>query len=160
MSYLTHNRGEALVYGLDVNQSLSIAAAELDHGGAGSILGIWCMRDQIITPAQAAQVSTLYFAHVGGLKGYFPVWHLTWAISNMYRLGDADVKAALQKAYDDARRRAIALGGVAKAHMTDEPLSMGDAHFAGHYYALKHLVVPGNPEYLQSASEYFRTRKK
>jgi len=158
MSYLTHNRGEAIVWGVDVDQSLDVAEAELAAGGAASILGVWCLRDQVVTPEQAARVAQLYLRYVGGLKGYFPVWHLTWAIADMYRLGDAAVRTALQPAYDDARRRGTQLGGVAVAHVAGGPPSMGDAHFLGHYYALKHLVVPGNSEYLQSESEYFHGR--
>lgn len=30
------------------------------------------------------------------------VWHFAWAISNLYRNGNDEVKAALQSAYDDA----------------------------------------------------------
>ena len=33
MSYLTTDRGEALVYGIDIDQSLKIAKMELEKGG-------------------------------------------------------------------------------------------------------------------------------
>jgi len=36
---------------------------------------------------------------------------------------------------------------------------MGDIHDAAHAYAVTHIVVPGNPEYIQSYAEYLDVRR-
>ena len=36
---------------------------------------------------------------------------------------------------------------------------MGDAHDAGHGFAQGHIVVPGNPDYVQSYEEYLENRR-
>lgn len=160
MSYLTHDRGEVLIYGVDIDQTLQVAGDELDEGGWGSVLTVWAIRDQRITPAQAKRVSELYFEHIGTLEGDFDVWHLTWAVANMYRHGDSQVQAALQDAYEDARERAAATHDLADTHVNGDTLHMGDAHVGGRYHAQRHVVVPGNPEYLQSYEEYRQQRRE
>ncbi len=160
MSYLTHDRGEALIYGVDIDQTLQVAADELEQGGWGSVLTVWAIRDQRITPAQAKRVSELYFEHIETLERDFNVWHLTWAIANMYRHADSPVKAALEDAYRDARERATATHDLADTHANGDTLHMGDAHVGGRYHAQGHVVVPGNPAYLQSYEEYRRRERK
>jgi hypothetical protein len=154
MSYLTHDRGEALIYGVDIDQTLDVAEAELERGRWGSVLTLWCIRDQYFTPPQAARVAQLYREHIGGLTREFNVWHLTWAIANMYRHGDPEVEAELQDVYDDATRRASSLSRAADTHANGQRLHMGDAHVGGRYHAYRHVVVPGNPRYIQSVAEY------
>jgi hypothetical protein len=158
MPYLYTERSKALVPGIDVEQSLAIAEMELEKGG---VLGLWVLRDQPVTAKQAARISEIYFDHIdeidaaGAKNRRFQVWHLTWAIANLYRLGGASVKAELEEAYLDAGKRVEALDmKVATLHYGGDELYMGDAHGGGRAYAEKHLVVPGNPDYLQSLAEY------
>jgi hypothetical protein len=160
MRYLTHDRSKVLLQGVDIDQSLVVAEIELKKGGWGSILGVWAIRDQNLTPAQALKVSNLYFAWIDSEKINFNRWHLTWAISDCYRNGYDSVKIILKNAYDDATKRARALGGLADKHVNGDKLYMGDAHSLGRLYAHKHVVVPGNPDYLQSAEEYINRREK
>jgi hypothetical protein len=154
MRYLTHERQEVLLEGVSIDQSLRVAHDELHEGGWGSVLTLWAIRDQYITPPQAARVSELYFAFIDSLERDFNVWHLTWAVANMYRHGDQQVKEALRDAYEDARVRAREQGGLADKHVNGERLYMGDAHIGGRAYAHNHVVVPGNEDYLQSYHEY------
>ncbi len=86
----------------------------MKHGNVkiiGTVLTIWAMRDQILTGPQAEKISALYFKHIDRIDSEkqkartFSVWHLTWAISNMYRLGDETVQQALEDAYKDAEKR-------------------------------------------------------
>jgi len=160
MRYLTHDRSKVLLQGVDIDQSLIVAEMELKKGGWGSILGVWAIRDQHLTPAQALKVSNLYFAWIDSEKINFNLWHLTWAVSDCYRNGDDSVKTILKNAYDDATKRAKELGGLADKHVNGDKLYMGDAHSLGRLYAHKHVVVPGNREYLQSAEEYINRREK
>lgn len=157
--YMTHNRDKVLLEGIDIDQTLVVAEHELREGGWGSVLTVWAMRDQKITPAQADEVSRLYFAHIDSLQRSFNVWHLTWAVANMYRLGGAEVKAALQEAFNDASKRAADLSSVADRHVNGDKIYMGDAHIGGRHYARKHLVVPGNDRYLQSARSYLQQQE-
>ncbi len=156
MRYLTHERDKVLIDGVDIDQTLEVAQLELQEGGFGSVLTVWAIRDQHITPDQARQVEELYLTYVDSLERSFDVWHLTWAISNMYRLGDEQVKQELQEAYDDATERAAETHGLADTHVNGEKLYMGDAHSGGRAYAHRHVVVPGNSEYVQSVEEYRR----
>ena len=90
----------------------------------------------------------------------FNVWHLTWAISNLYRQGDAGVKTELQAAYEDAGRRVETLNfKAATMHFGDEKIYLGDFHGFAHAYAQSHVVVPGNDEYLQCYEEYLNPWK-
>ncbi len=156
--YMDRNRDSVLLQGIDVDQTLDVASDELDRG---VVLGLWAMRDQVLTPDQAGRVSDLYFSHIEriddpGTKGRaFNVWHLTWAISNMYRQGDEGVKAALEGAYGDAGSRVASLGfPVAGKFYSDDRIYLGDFHGIAHVYAQSHLVVPGNDEHLQCYEEY------
>ncbi len=157
---LYHERDKVLISKVDIDKTLEVAALELQENKVSSVLTLWAMRDQVLTPAQARRVSELYFAHIGRVDSEaqkargFSVWHLTWAISNMYRLGDQDVKDELNEAYIDASLRVDALDSkIANTHFYDDVL-MGDAHFGGRAYAKSHIVAPGNEKYLQSVDEY------
>jgi hypothetical protein len=154
LRYLTHERAAVLLPGVDINQTLRVAAIELEKNTWGCVLGVWVIRDQVITPAQAETIDTLYFSHIDSLRQNFNIWHLTWAIADLYRNGDDAIRAVLQKAYDDARLRAKKLGGTADRFANSDTLFMGDAHSLGRLYAERHVVVPGNPKYLQSFDDY------
>ncbi|MBN2531214.1 MAG: hypothetical protein JXR76_32830 [Deltaproteobacteria bacterium] len=153
LPYLTQNRQEVLVKHLDVAQTLVIAERELADGGTGSVLTLWAIRDQPIKALEAQKIASLYFKYIDHLDSRFNEWHLTWAMANMYRLGDAEVKKALQQAYDDATSRAPNISRVANLHANGETLYMGDAHAGGRAYAKRHLVAPGNEAYLQSLKD-------
>jgi hypothetical protein len=159
--YAYRVRDEALVARLDVDQSLDVAAQELSHNRFSTVLGLWALRDQVLTAAEARRASELYFANIDRIDSEsqkareFSVWHLTWAIADMYRLGDADVRTALAPAYADAAERVNALDlNVATKLFYGDRLLMGDIHGGGRAYARAHLVAPGNPRYLQSEAEY------
>jgi hypothetical protein len=156
MRYLTHNRDEVLLEGVDIDQTLRVAEVKMrqQHGKLGEALPIWVIRDQKITPSQAQEVSRLYFLHINSIVKKFDIWHLTWAISDIYRLGNDSVKVALQDAYRDATRRAKELGGIADKLANGDKLYMGDAHDGGRAFAKRHVVVPGRKGYLQSYEEY------
>ena len=113
MRYATHNRNEVLLEGINIDQTLKIAEIELSEGGLGSVLTLWAIRDQVITPHQAERVSKLYFDYIDGLEKKFDIWHLTWAVSNMYRQGDDAVRKNLETAYKDATIRAEKIHRVA-----------------------------------------------
>lgn len=154
MPYLTHDRSKVLLSGVDIDQTLKIASIEIDKGTWGCVLGIWAIRDQVVTPAQAGSISDLYFSHVASLKLSFNIWHLTWAIADLYENGNDSTRAALQKAYVDSKQRAKALHGLADKFVNGDKIYMGDAHVLGRRYAETHVVVPGNRMYLQSFEEY------
>ena len=163
--YMYHEREKVLIEGIDIDQTLAVAEMEIKENRFSTVLTLWAMRDQIITGPQAQEVSRLYFNYIKRVDSdeqkarKFSVWHLTWAISNMYRLGDEEVQVALEKAYKDAAQRVEALDRrVAALHFEDEEIYMGDAHGGGRAYARSHLVVPGNEKYLQSASEYMEKK--
>ena len=68
-------------------------------------LGIWVLRDQVITPAQAKTISELYLSKIDSMKSDFNIWHSSWAIANLYRFGDNAVKAELETAYQKAKKQ-------------------------------------------------------
>ena len=156
LRYITHDRSKVLLPGVDIDQTLKIAAIEIDKGTTGCVLGVWAIRDQVVTTEQASKISDIYFSHIALLKQSFNVWHLTWSIADLYDNGNQETRAALQKAYDDAKRRAKALGGLANRFVNGDKIYMGDAHSLGRRYAETHVVVPGNPKYLQSFEEYLK----
>jgi hypothetical protein len=156
LRYITHDRSKVLLSGVDIDQTVKIAKLELDKGTFGCVLGVWVLRDQVVTPNQASEISMLYFSHICSLTQSFNVWHFTWAIADLYDNGDEATRAALQKAYIDAKRRAKALGGLANKFVNGDKVYMGDAHSLGRRYAETHIVVPGNPKYVQSFEEYLR----
>jgi len=159
MRYLTHDRSEVLIEGVDIDQTLPIARYELRDGGIGSVLGVWVIRDQRFTPAQAAAINELYLTHIDSLHRRFNIWHLTWAVSNIYRHGSDSVKRAIEPSYSDAVSRAREMGGIVDRHVNGDSLWMGDAHGGGRRYAHKHMVVPGNVDYLQSKQEFFEDKE-
>jgi hypothetical protein len=160
LRYLTHDRSNVLLDNVDIDQSLDISAMELDRNTWGCILAVWAIRDQKITPQQAARISELYFSHIDKITIGFNIWHLTWAIADVYRNGNDAVKAAMQKAYDDAKIRARTKAPHAKKFVNGDTLYMGDAHFLGRAYAHRHVVVPGNKDYVQSARLYIEQKQK
>jgi hypothetical protein len=160
MRYLTHDRSEVLLDGVDIDQTLQIAEAELREGGTGSVLTIWAIRDQFVTPLQAQRISDLYFGYVDSLRGKFDTWHLTWAIANLYRQGDEGVRGALQAAYDDARVRARNTHRLADRFANGDTLYLGDAHSGGRAYAKRHVVIPGSKKYVNSFDDYVRRKEK
>lgn len=114
--FITSDQSRVLIEAVDIDQTLIIAEMEVQKGGFASVLTLWGIRDQIFTEDQAETVSSLYFQYVDAMDDYFRIWHFTWAISNIYRNGNADVRARLQRVYQDATRRAAAAGGFADAH--------------------------------------------
>jgi hypothetical protein len=160
MRYLTHERSEVLLDWINIDETLKIAEYDLEKGGRGTSLTLWAIRDQNITPVQAVAISAMYFKHVESIKGKFDTWHLTWAISNMYRNGDKDIKTRLKKAFEDASSRATNAGRMANKFANTGKIYMGDAHSGGRAYAYKHVVVPGNYRYMQSYKDYLNYRKR
>jgi hypothetical protein len=157
LRYLTQDRSKVIIRNVDIDQTLDIAAIDLDRGTRAPVLTLWAVRDQVVTPAEATRVSDLYFSYIDKIKGKFNIWHLTWAIADLYRSGDTAVRASLDSAYGDARIRVKKSYGLADRFVNGEKLYMGDAHSLGRAYAHGHVVVPGNPAYVQSVAEY---RKK
>ena len=85
------------------------------------------------------------------------VWHLAWAISNMYRNGDEAVKKALRLAYEDALTRPETLENyqyIAIDYIRGKQIVMGDIHTPAHNRMQQLIVAPGNPAYIQSYEEY------
>ena len=132
--------------------------------GIGQALGIWVLRDQIVTPAQAKTISELYLNNIDSMKSGFNIWHSSWAIANLYRFGDPAVKAELETAYQKAKTQPELLEKgqkkIADSHINGERIVTGFIHFGGRAYAKRHLVVPGNKKYLQSYDEYLKKEKK
>lgn len=162
MRYLTHDREEVLLQGVDMDQTLLVAEDQMNerNGRIGTSLPIWVIRDQHITPSQVQKVSQLYFKHINSLEKKFDKWHLAWAVANIYRMGDDSVKIVLKSAYEDASQRAKKLEGITDRMVNGDKLYMGDAHSGGRSYAQKHIVIPGNEKYLQSYEEYRRAKEK
>jgi hypothetical protein len=167
LPYLYKDRAPALISGIDIDQSLDVAQLDLENPKATSVLGIWALRDQPITPAQAARIDELYLRSIERIDNEnmrrrdFAVWHFTWAISNLYRFGNDQVKAALQPAYTDAVARAKKLDKrVVNKLVLGDAIYSGPAHGGGKAYSHKHLVVPGNDDYLQSYQEYLESQDK
>jgi hypothetical protein len=154
-------QAKVLIPGIDIDQTLVIAEMELEENKFTAVLTYWAMRDQVFTKEQAKKASDLYFKYIDKIDSEdhkargFNVWHLTWAVSNIYRLGDDGVKSAMEEARRDAAVRVKKLdSGPATKHFSGEKILMGDIHFLGRSYAKKHLVVPGNDKYVQSVDAY------
>ena len=109
--FATNVQGQVLIKGVDIEQTLVIAEQELKRGRFASVLTLWGIRDQVYTEAQAQRVSYLHFQYIDARKDYFNIWHFTWAISNIYRNGNAAARAELELAYQDAKERAKTAGG-------------------------------------------------
>lgn len=167
LPYLYKEREPALIPGIDIDQSLDVAETELgdDSRKGFDVLTLWALRDQPITVEQASRINKMYLRHIDWIASKdtrahkFGVWHLTWAVSNFYRFGDAEVKAALQPAYKDAALRVEVLDRkVATEHFEGKEIYSGPAHVLGRGFARKHLIVPGNEDYLQSYKQYTSKR--
>jgi len=152
--YVTSNQKDVLIKGIDFDQTLKIARDELDKNKWGAVLTVWAIRDQEIPTPAVREISALYFSHIDTLKHSFNVWHFTWAVSNIYREGNDSVRTILAAAYNNARPRAHALGGLADRHVNGERVYMGDFHFLGRRYKVTHVVVPGDTRFIQSYQAY------
>lgn len=156
-------REPALVKNVDIDQSLKVSTDEIKKGGIGESLGFWVLRDQIVTPKQAATISELYLSHIDSMKSEFNIWHSSWAIANLYRFGDDAVKAELETAYRKAKKQPERLKKqkkIADSHINGTRIVTGFIHAGGRAYAHRHLVVPGNKRYLQSYEEYLKKQNK
>ncbi len=167
MPYVRYNdQAAVLIEGIDWDATLKVAESEFARQLSTSELPIWAIRDQIVTPEVAAKIAVLYFDNIDMLYGTKPflvldwnhaVWHLSWAISNLYRNGDSNVKKELQLAYEDAITRPETLerrNYIAIDHIRNDVVVMGDIHTAAHTRMKQLIVAPGNPDYLQSFEEY------
>lgn len=156
MRYLTLDREEVILDGVDIDQTLKVAEVKMNErkGKIGTSLPVWVIRDQVISPDQGRKISSLYFQHVDSLQKKFDLWHLSWAVSNIYRLGNDSIKEVMHNAYSDASRRALRLKGITDRMVNGEKIYMGDAHSGGRAFARKHVVVPGNNKYLQSFEQF------
>jgi len=160
-----------LINGIDWVTTMRIAEEELSSDLATAELTIWAIRDQIISPATAKKISNLYLRNISRLyhakpiamiDSHHAVWHFAWAISNLYRNGNYEVKAALQSAYDDALTRPETLPRfrlIAIDNVLGDQILMGDAHDMARSFVRKHVVVPGNPDYIQNYEEYLENRR-
>ncbi len=157
-------RGPALVTGVDMQQSIQVAADQIEKEGMEQGLSIWVLRDQHITPEQAREVGRLYLERIDGMKSDFNIWHTSWAIANLYRLGDEPIKAELEVAFQKATQQPARLTGwvkdSAENHINGEKITSGFIHIGGEFYAHGHLVVPGDKKYLQSYEDYRQKQKK
>jgi len=153
----------ALVKKINVDETLKVARDEMKKTSEGGSLGIWVLRDQVVTAKQARIIGELYLAHIDGMKSPFNIWHSSWAISNLYRLGDDSVKAELETAYQKAKKQPERLEGnirkIAESHINGG-LTTGFIHLGGLYYAHTHVVAPGNKWFLQSYEQYRRGEEK
>jgi hypothetical protein len=157
-------REPALVKNVDINETLKITKDEMKKEGISQSLGIWVLRDQVVTPEQARTIADLYLTHIDSMKSEFNIWHSSWAISNLYRFGDEAVKAELETAYQKAKKQPERMKGgqknIANSHINGEKIVTGFIHAGGRSYARRHLVVPGNKNYIQSYEEYREKQKK
>jgi len=157
------SREPALVENVNIDESLKIARDEIQKESISQSLGIWVLRDQVVTPGQARTIAYLYLTSIDSMKKAFNIWHASWAISNLYRLGDGAVKAELEIAYQIAKKQPERLKGgqakIANTHINGEKIVTGFIHGGGRAYAKRHLVVPGNKKYIQSYEEYREKQK-
>ena len=160
-----HPREPALVKNVNIDETLKITKDEIKKESISQSLGLWVLRDQVVTPAQAKTISELYLSHIDSMKIGFNIWHSSWAISNLYRFGDDAVKAELEAAYQKAKTQPerIQKRGqkkIANSHINGTKMVTGFIHAGGRAYAKRHLVVPGNKKYVQSYEEYLEKQKK
>ena len=159
---LHHRRKPALVRNVNMDETLRISKDEMQKHNLSQSLGLWVIRDQIVTPAQARVISELYLSKIDSMNSDFNIWHSSWAVSNLYRFGNDSVKHELLIAYQKAKQEPerIARKGtrkLANRHINGRRTVTGFIHAGGRSNAKRHLVVPGNKRYLQSYEEY---RKK
>jgi len=147
-----------LIEGIDIDQSLEIAqflTERLDKKGEPrpQSLGYWSLRAQIITEDQAQSIDSVYWQVIDDMEyREFHLWHYTWAIADLYRLGSPEVQEVLQRAYDDAVVRGIRIEK--EKFVADSILHLGFFHSGGWYAAKSYLVVPGERKFVQSAYEF------
>jgi PBP1b-binding outer membrane lipoprotein LpoB len=158
----TSNQKDVLIEGIDVDQSIQVAKCAMEKTNSRGkakpqTLGFWVLRAQQLNAPQAQEISTIYFEHIDSVTRSFHIWHYTWAIADMYRLGNDEVKGALMDAYSDAVIRGIENGR--KTFVDGDKLMLGFFHGGGFAAARKHLVVPGNRRFNQSAKEYLEKNK-
>jgi hypothetical protein len=155
----------ALVKNVNIDETLKISKDEMQKQSISQSLGIWVLRDQVVTAPQAKTISELYLSKIDSMKSEFNIWHASWAIANLYRFGNNAVKAELETAYQKAKKQPerIQKRGtrkLANRHINGKRTVTGFIHAGGRSYAKKHLVVPGNKRYLQSYEDYLKTQKK
>src|SRR5687767_1832211 len=102
--YMYTTREPALVKGVDVDQTLLVARDEMKKTDMAQSMGIWILKDQIVTPKQAKVIAELYLSNIDRIVSAFNIWHAAWAISNLYRFGDNAVKKELEEAYQVAKK--------------------------------------------------------
>jgi hypothetical protein len=167
--YIYYKQEEVLIKNVNIDQTLDIAINELNEGGFDSILTIWAIRDQIITPEQAKRINEIYLEYIDKVvyenetTEEFGKWHFAWAISNIYRNGNDLVKKEINEAYVNAKKIPSTLtkfNKIADEQINGEKIYMGDVHGLGRAYAKTHIVVPGNSEYVQSYKEYLEKKSK
>lgn len=156
---LHHRRKPALVKNTNMDETLKISKDEMQKKNLSQSLGLWVIRDQVVTPAQAKTISELYLNKIDSMNSDFNIWHSSWAISNLYRFGDEAVKKELETAYQKAKKQPerITRKGtrrLANRHVNGRRTVTGFIHAGGRSYAKRHLVVPGNKRYLQSYEAY------
>jgi hypothetical protein len=162
--YIYKTQEPALVKGVDIDQTIMVAKDEIQKKDPSRSLCIWIMRDQVVTPAQAKAIGDLYLTHIDGITDGFNIWHSSWAIANLYRLGNQAVKAELEEAYQKAKKQPERIQDdtkeTAEAHINGKELTTGFIHVGGLGYARDHLVVPGDKRYIQSYEEYKAREEK
>ncbi len=167
LAYGYNDQADVLVDGIDLEQTMKVVERDFGSLTTTSMMTIWAIRDQVMTPEVAQRIAELYLANIGDIyeadnagrayDGNFGVWHFAWSIANLYRNGNDAVRARLQLAYDDALTRPETLKRfklIAIDHVRGDTMLMGDIHEVGRAYALGHIVAPGNPRYLQSIEDY------
>jgi hypothetical protein len=157
-----YDQKDVLVNGINIDETLKIARNELKKDTYDSVLGVWVIRDQVFTTSQAEEISKLYFENIDKLKIEFSIWHLSWAVSNIYRNGNDEIKMVMNDAYLDAKKRPDSLKQfkkIADMHINGEKIYMGDIHDLGKAYAHSHIIAPGNKDYLQYYDEYEKQLK-
>jgi hypothetical protein len=156
--FIYSTQAPALVKNVDVDQTLEVAKREMTKTDISQSMGIWVLKDQVVTPQQARTIAQLYLDHIDGMTIGFNIWHASWAIANLYRLGSTEVKAELETAYQKAIIQPERLEGdmkeTANDHINGKKLVTGFIHVGGLAYAYGHLVVPGNNKYIQSYQDY------
>jgi hypothetical protein len=156
--YMYTTQEPALVKGVDIDQTIKVAKDEIKKTDVSRSLCIWVMKDQIVTPAQAKEISELYLHNIDSWTDGFNIWHASWAIANLYRFGNEKVKAELEVAYQKAKKQPERITddskGAAEDHVNGKTLTTGFIHVGGQGYAFDHLVVPGDKRFIQSYEEY------
>lgn len=163
--FIYSTREPALVKNVDIDKTLKVVRDEMQKEDISQGLGIWVLRDQVVTPQQARTIADIYLTHIDNMKSEFNIWHASWAISNLYRLGDETVKAELEIAYQKAKEQPERLEDEEIKEMTNDHINgkkivTGFIHFGGLLYAYGHLVVPGNEKYIQSYEEYLEKQEE